>query len=232
MAIRNAPIASLMRRGRWPGVLATALLVPLAANPLAAQRFTANGVLSRGDRPETRTAVGFSARLTIPVVPLLGFAVGYSRVAGRSDLDGTPCASYWPESAGCVDESLRNDLQFGTVDYEVFLPVPLLGFEVLAAGGVDVTTVERATLHGTDTGRDIEVPAPDHDVFQSLTSFNGYHYRVSLGFNPFVAIPLAVRLAWQHRVYDLDACAESGYAPFCGRMESNEVLLGLSIGTR
>jgi hypothetical protein len=220
------------KQGRLRILSASFLLLVLSAGPLAAQRATALGVVSRGDRSETRSAAGFSARLALPVLPIVGVAVGYTRLAGRSDVNGTTCDSYFPTYSNCVSESLRNDLVFGTVDYEVFLPVPLFGFEFLAAGGVGVTSVEKATLRGRETGRDVRALAPDNGLFKSLTSINGHHYRFGVGFSPLPGLPLTARLAWQRRVTDLDACATDTYAPFCGEMRSSELLIGLAIGTR
>lgn len=209
-------------------ILSIAALAAVSAMPLAGQRIEFDGVASRADRAEMRRAFGYAARLGVPVLPFIHASVGYSRIAGSGDIDEPTCTG----PGGCPSGSLRNDLVFGTVDYELMLPLRLFGLELSAAAGVDVTTVEHAEVRSVATGEPIEAYAPDHSFLGSLTSVNGRHYRFGAGLSPLFGLPVTVRAAWQRRITDLDACSADTWSPFCGEMRSDQLLLGLSIGTR
>lgn len=199
------------------------------AMPVVAQRIEIDGVASRGDRTETRRAFGYSARLAIPILPFVSGAVGYSKLGFAGDVDGSVCAQ---TDSACAGETLHNDLVLGTVDYELMLPVRLLGLEVSAAAGIDVTTVESDQLRTLSTGGVVHASAPEHGLAGSLFSFNGRHYRLGAGISPLFGLPVTFRAAWQRRVMDLDACSSDAYSPFCGEMRADQILIGLSIGAR
>jgi hypothetical protein len=198
----------------------------LSTPPLTAQRVEFDGVASRTDNAVMRRAFGYSARLSVPVLPFISAAVGYSRIAGSGDIDDPTCAG-----TGCPAGPLRNDIVFGTVDYELMLPLRLFGFELSAAAGIDATTVESPVARSVATGELVEAYAPDHGLLGSLTDLNGRHYRFGAGISLF-GLPVTLRAAWQRRMMNLDACSADAWSPFCGEMRSDQVLLGVSIGAR
>ena len=219
-------------RAGLAAALCTAAALASSPTRTPAQEFSVDMVGSRGDRDELRTAFGFGARVTLRPLPFIGVAVGFSRLNAVSDLDGTTCDVYWPENSNCVEESLDNRISLRTVGYEIFVPVRLMGFELSAAAGVDVTTFERAELIGKQTGRVLVPYTPDNGLLGSIFDFNGSHLRFGVGIYPLLGLPVTARVAYQRRNTDLDACVTDSYAPFCSAMHSNELLLGLAIGAR
>lgn len=221
------PVTRLSTRRVRAGFL-TAIVSAFSAMPATAQRVELDGVASRGDRDATHRMLGYSARVSIPVIPFLSAGIGYSRLAGSGTIENVPCGGF----AGCAEERYSNDFVFGIVDYELVLPFRLLGMELSAAAGVDATSVRNATVTGEETGTILQAEAPAHDLLGSLTSFNGRHYRFGAGLSPLPGVPLTLRAAWQHRNTDLDACSADGWAPFCGGMKADQLLVGLTLGTR
>jgi hypothetical protein len=202
-----------------------ALIAVLAAAPLRAQDVRVDVFAGRADRDIVRNTVGAAIRVGFHPLPFVGLGLSWSRHSAVSGFDGEICDA---GGTSCTNESLRNDIEMRTIGYELYLPLHVAGFEVSAAAGVDATSVPRATLHGRDSGRTVTAYAPSTGTFKSFTDINGRHYRVGLGIHPF-GLPLAARVAWQHRTMNLDACVADAFAPFCKRITSNELMLGLSI---
>lgn len=223
--------AARMRAG-LAAALCTATVFASTPAGTVAQEIGLDVVASRGDRDELRTAFGVAARVALRPLPFVGLAVGYSRLGAVSDFDGTTCDLYWPEYTNCVEESLDNRISLRTVGYEIFVPVRLMGFELSAAAGLDVTTFERAELVGKQTGRVLVAYTPDDGLLGSLFGFNGSHLRFGIGIYPLLGLPVTARVAYQRRNTELDACVTDSYGPFCSPMHSNELLLGLAIGAR
>ena len=227
----NPPCAAERGRPHGARLFAAApivmLLAGLSGAPLTAQRIEFDGIASRTDNAGMRRAFGYTARLSIPVLPFISAAVGYSRIAGSGDIDDPACAG-----PACPDGPLRNDFVFGTVDYELMLPLRLFGFELSAAAGVDATTVESPVARSVATGELVEAYVPGHGLLGSLTDLNGRHYRFGAGVSPMFGLPVTLRAAWQRRTMDLDACSTDAWSPFCGEMRSDQLLLGVSIGAR
>lgn len=206
--------------------------VLLASPTVHAQEISVLGILGRSSNDHLGDPSGAGVQVTWYPIRFVGARFEYSRAGSSARWTDTTCEAYWPIYSDCLEEVVRNEVDFESYDWAlVIAPLRARGWRAEAWIGISNADF-RYAIRGVETGRLLDrgdlYPETESDDPIDIFDHNTTSWGLGVAREGLAGLPVVLGLEWSRRNPPDFVCPTDSYCPsWAGEVHLDEFRLHL-----